>query len=601
MNLDKATIRNLELIETPYEGRKNSLLDTIDNTLSPGGGRLLRSWILSPLKILKLIQDRQKAVIEIKSNPAVQSDLRTILKGLPDIERLAAKVGAMKAGPRDIVHLKIGLQKAEQLRKTVSSLKSVFIKENLKKMPDLNDPIELIEKAIVEEPPANLTDGGLFKKGYSDKLDILIGEIDEAKNYIYTLQQSEREKTGITSLKVGYTRVFGYYLEVTKPHLSKVPAHYVRKQTLVSAERFITEELKTKEELILNAEEKIREIEQTLYNEIITIISGKISDIQKAAEITSVFDVLSCFVVNLNEPGYCMPGLTDKMTITVKDGRHPVMEKLMPSGKYVPNDINVDGKVRRMAIITGPNMAGKSTYLRQVGLIVLLAHMGAPVPAKSAEIGICDRIFTRVGASDDLLRGRSTFMVEMTEAASILNNASDKSLILLDELGRGTSTYDGLAVAWSLVEYLNSVVGKRSRTLFATHYHELIELADKSDGIINLQVAVKQWQDSIVFLYKIMDGGCDDSYGVQVARLAGLPQRMLDRAREILTQLESNHTGLKGKFADDKPSSTYQISLFSAEENRLFNLFKSVDLDSVTPIEALNLLNKMKKVIDNEE
>jgi len=468
-------------------------------------------------------------------------------------------------------------------------------------MPGLDELIELIDKAFVEEPPANLTDGGLFNKGYSGKLDILINEIDEAKSYIYTLQQSERKKTGITSLKVGYTRVFGYYLEVTKTHLSKVPAHYVRKQTLVSAERYITEELKIKEELILNAEEKIKAIEQILFDEIIEIISGKISDIQKAAEITSVFDVISSFVVILNESGYCMPELNEKMTITVEDSRHPVMEKLMQSGKFVPNDINFDGKVRRMAIITGPNMAGKSTYLRQVGLTVLMAHIGAPVPAKSAEIGICDRIFTRVGASDDLLRGRSTFMVEMTEAASILNNATDRSLILLDELGRGTSTYDGLAVAWSLVEYLNSVMGKRARTLFATHYHELIELADKTDGIINLQVAVKQWQDSIVFLYKIMDGGCDDSYGVQVARLAGLPQRMLDRAREILTQLESNHSGLKGGRTDDKPGSTYQISLFSAEENRLFNLFKSVDLDSVTPIEALNLLNKMKKVIDNEE
>ena len=600
MNLDRATIRNLELIETPYEGRKNSLLDTIDNTLSSGGGRLLRSWVLSPLKILKLIQARQRAVVEIKSNLSVQNELRTILKGLPDIERLAAKVGALKAGPRDIVYLKVGLQKGMELKKSVSKLKSPFIKDNLKQMPKLDDSIWLIEKAIVEEPPANLTDGGMFNKGYSDKLDVLIAEIDEAKDYIYTLQQSEREKTGITSLKVGYTRVFGYYLEVTRTHLSKVPAHYVRKQTLVSAERFITEELKTKEELILNAEEKIRDIEQQLFDEIIAKLNENLPDFQKVAEIASVFDVLSSFVVILNEPGYCMPELNDKMAINVEDGRHPVMEKLMPSGKFVPNDINIDGKIRRMAIITGPNMAGKSTYLRQIGLIILMAHMGAPVPAKSAGIGICDRIFTRVGASDDLLRGRSTFMVEMTEAASILNNATDKSLILLDELGRGTSTYDGLAVAWSLVEYLNTIVGKRARTLFATHYHELIELADKSDGIINLQVAVKQWQDSIVFLYKIMDGGCDDSYGVQVARLAGLPQRMLDRAREILTQLESNHSGLKGPVSDEKPGSTYQISLFSAEENRLFNLLKSVNLDSVTPIEALNLLNKMKKVVDDE-
>ncbi len=493
-----------------------------------------------------------------------------------------------------------GLKKAVNLKELLSGSDSELIKESVSLIRDFDDTIRLVETALVDDPPANVSDGNLFRKGYSAELDRLVEEIDEARQFIHNLQKSEREKTGIGSLKVGFNKVFGYYLEVTKPHLSKVPANYIRKQTLVSAERFITEELKAKEELILNAQEKIGSLEKELFDDLVGNIAARTADIQAAAGAVAVIDVIAAFSVLNGQSDYVLPELNESLKIEINECRHPVMERLMPPGKFVPNDVYLDGEKRRMAIITGPNMAGKSTYLRQVGLIVLLAQMGAPVPARSARIGICDRIFTRVGASDDILRGRSTFMVEMTEAASILNNATDRSLILLDELGRGTSTYDGLAIAWSLMEYLNTVKGKNARTLFASHYHELIELASRFEGIFNLRVAVKEWEGSIVFLYKIEKGGCDDSYGVQVAKLAGLPQRLLDRALEILTRLESGR-GLSGAYDTPRAeTATYQISLFSAEDSRLRNEIEKIDPDQLTPIEALGILNMLKKIIDGK-
>jgi len=599
MGLDSATIRNLELVETPFEGRKNSLLSVVDHTLSPAGGRLLRSWILSPLRDLPMIKARQQAVKAFLNSSDTLDGIRSELKGMPDLERLAARTAALKVGPRDLRYLSTGLQKVLRLKKLISGLKSKLLEENTGLIIDFEDLIGLVESSLVDEPPVNLADGNIFKKGYSEKLDRLVGEIDEARGFIHNLQQTERDKTGIASLKVGYNRVFGYYIEVTKPHLSKVPAHYIRKQTLVSAERFITEELKTKEELILNAEEKIRELERELFDELVGRVAAGTSEIQKAAEASAVIDVISGMATLSLQSGYIMPELDDSMNIHIEDSRHPVMERLLPPGKFIPNNIRLDGSQNRMAIITGPNMAGKSTYLRQIGLLVLLAQIGSPIPAKKARIGICDRIFTRVGASDDLLKGRSTFMVEMTEAASILNNATDRSLILLDE--RGTSTYDGLAIAWSLVEYLNTIKGKKARTLFATHYHELIELAGKFEGIFNLRVAVKEWEGSIVFLYKIEEGGCDDSYGVQVAKLAGLPQRLLDRALEILARLESGHGVTNARDIKQAESPTYQISLFSAGDNRLKEELGKIDTDNLTPLEALTILNRLIKLADGEK
>jgi DNA mismatch repair protein MutS len=467
---------------------------------------------------------------------------------------------------------------------------------------NLQDAIDLLEKAIVDDPPLNLADGGVFKKSYSANLDELITGIEEARMFIHNLQKIEREKTGIPSLKVGFNRVFGYYIEVTKPHLSRVPPRFIRKQTLVSTERFITEELKTKEELILNAEEKIKALEYELFDDLLEIISTRVGDIQQCSESVSVIDVLMAFACLADDPGYIMPELEDSMKIDIKGGRHPVLERILPPGKFIPNDVSLDGSRKRIGIITGPNMAGKSTYLRQAGLLVLMAQMGSPIPARVAHIGICDRIFTRVGASDDIMRGRSTFMVEMIEAASIVNNATDRSLILLDELGRGTSTYDGLAIAWSIVEYLNSVSGKMARTLFATHYHELIELADKTPGVFNLQTAVKEWQDTIVFLYKIVSGGCDDSYGIQVAKLAGLPERLLDRAREVLSFLETAPMERGGVVESPaRQTSSYQISLFSPEDHKLRSMLEGVDPERLTPIEALNILMKLKKLTGEGE
>jgi len=601
MELDSATIKNLELVETPYEGRKNSLLAIIDKTRSAGGGRLLRNWILAPLAKLNLIEARQAAVEELRKEAEVRRQIAGAIQGMPDLERLTSKVAMKKAGPRDLIYLKVGLEKAAHIKAIAKTLRSAVLSEAASRIAEFKPLSELIANAIVDDPPATLQDGGLFQKGYSSELDGLIEGIDDARRYIHDLQKIERERTGITSLKVGFNKIFGYYIEVTNPHLSKVPSRFIRKQTLVSAERFITEELKVKEELILSAEEKIKSLEYELFDKLLENVCGYVGPIQDAAGVVSLFDVILSFADLSDQPGYIIPALDDTLAINIVDGRHPVLENILSPGKFVPNDLVLSGEDKRIGIITGPNMAGKSTFLRQVGLSILMAQMGAPIPAKSATIGICDRIFTRVGASDDIIRGRSTFMVEMTEAASILNNATDRSLILLDELGRGTSTYDGLAIAWSLVEYLDKSRGKRARTLFATHYHELIDLAERSKSVFNLQVAVKQWQDTIVFLYKIMPGGCDDSYGIQVARLAGLPSRLLERAREILSQLESGSTPGGKAQSESHRVASYQISLFSPEENRLCALLSKIEPENLTPIESLNILNELRKIAREEE
>jgi DNA mismatch repair protein MutS len=601
MELDSATIKNLELVETPYEGRKNSLLATIDRTQSPAGGRLLRNWILAPLAKLELVEARQAAVRELQAAGPSRRIITDALQGMPDLERLASKVTMKKAGPRDLLYLKTGLDKASRIKAVSETLKSDVLSAAASLIDDFSGLTGLIGNALVDEPPATLQDGGLFRQGYSPELDGLISGIDDARRYIHDLQRIEREQTGIPSLKVGFNKVFGYYIEITNPHLSKVPSRFIRKQTLVSAERYITEELKVKEELILSAEEKIKSLEYQLYDQLLESIAIHVAKIQEAAGAVALFDVVLSFAVLADQPGYLLPDLDNTLSITVTDSRHPVLENILPPGKFVPNDLQLNGDDKRIGIITGPNMAGKSTFLRQVGLSILMAQIGAPIPAKSARIGICDRIFTRVGASDDIIRGRSTFMVEMTEAASILNNATDRSLILLDELGRGTSTYDGLAIAWSLVEHIDKVKGKRARTLFATHYHELIDLAEKSKNIFNLQVAVKQWQDSIVFLYKIAPGGCDDSYGIQVARLAGLPPRLLERANEILARLESGSTPGGAGRHDNRSATSYQISLFSPEENKLRSFLSGVEPEKLTPIESLTILSELKKIAKEGE
>jgi DNA mismatch repair protein MutS len=597
MELDSATIKNLELVETPYEGRKNSLLSIIDKTLSPGGARLLRNWVLSPLVILSEIKNRQAAVKIIVSSDPPRKRIIEALRGMPDLERLSSRTAMKKAGPRDLDYLRHGLEKALEIKKAAGELKTELINSTISGIADFVELTNHLKNALVDEPPISLQDSGIFRTGFSSELDSLIAGIDDARKFIHDLQKIERDKTGITSLKVGFNKVFGYYIEVTNPHLSKVPPHFIRKQTLVSAERFITEELKTKEELILNAEEKIKSLEYKLFDQLINKVNEYLKEIQDSARAISIIDILQGFASLARQSGYLLPELDNSLEIEIADGRHPVLETILPPGKFVANDTYLDGIHSRIGIITGPNMAGKSTFLRQVGLLILMAQIGSPIPAKKARIGLSDRIFTRVGASDDIIRGRSTFMVEMTEAASILNNATDKSLILLDELGRGTSTYDGLAIAWSLVEYLSSVKGKQARTLFATHYHELIDLADSTDGIFNLQVAVKQWQDSIVFLYKIQAGGCDDSYGIQVAKLAGLPERLLGRAQEILAELESGGAiEMKQPGKGTRQHTSYQISLFSPEENKLQKFLSQIEPEKLTPLESLAILDQLKKL-----
>ena len=600
MILDSVTIKNLELVETPYEGRKNSLLSVIDKTRTPAGVRLLRDWILSPLIRLEKIEARQRAVVALGESAQTKKALLSSLQGMPDLERLSSKVAMKRATPRDLIGLRMGLAKVARIRDLAGNLDSQLVRETLSRIADLSGLTAKIDNAIVDEPPASLQDGGTFRQGFSRELDDLVGSISDARKFIHELQKTEREKTGIATLKVGFNRVFGYYIEVSNPHLAKVPSRFIRKQTLVSAERFITEELKIKEELILNAEEKIKALDFELYDGLLEEMAFHLAEIQDSSKAAAVIDVLISFNILGEQSGYVMPSLDNGLTIEICDGRHPVLETILSPGKFVPNDVLLNCSPKRIGIITGPNMAGKSTYLRQVGLLVLMAQIGAPVPAKSAKIGICDRIFTRVGASDDIIRGRSTFMVEMTEAAAIINNASDHSLILLDELGRGTSTFDGLAIAWSLVEYIDKVRGKQARTLFATHYHELIDLAQDSQSIFNLQVAVKEWQETIIFLYKIMPGGCDDSYGIQVARLAGLPQRLLDRAREILSDLEANSVPDKGSLKG-KGGATFQISLFSPEENRLRKVLSQVEPEKLTPIDSLSILNKLKRIANEED
>jgi len=464
--------------------------------------------------------------------------------------------------------------------------------------------IDLIECAVVDEPPAGFVDGNLIKPGFDNKLDELKDSISDSQKWIAGLQAVEKERTGISTLKVGFNKVFGYYIEITRPQLDKVPANYVRKQTLVSAERFITDELKAKEEIILTAEEKINYREEELFLELRDKLSQSIDILQKTSCFVAEVDLYYSFASLEVSNNYIRPDLNSSDRIIIKNGRHPVIEQILPSGKFVPNDTLIDTRKSQIHIITGPNMAGKSTYLRQVGQLVLMAQIGSCIPAESAEIGIVDRIFTRVGATDKITLGQSTFLVEMNETANILNNCTEKSLILLDEIGRGTSTYDGLSIAWAVSEFLHETNGRQAKTLFATHYHELTKLAEKFKRIENHQVAVKEWQEQIIFIRKIIPGGCDDSYGIFVAQLAGVPEEVTDRARVVLELLE------RGKFLANiqKAKDTEDVNLFDHKYNNLNSHYlkavqklKDVDPEQVTPLEALNLLVKLRKMIGDED
>jgi len=554
--LDAATQANLELVAS--RGSRNmSLLHALDRTITPMGGRLLRHWILHPLREVAPLAARQQTIADLLADTYLLSKLREALRGIRDIERTVGRLSAASGNARDLLALKTSLEQLPELRTHLAALLeakgfgasdcaatslAAQIHAGIVEFPQLAGELA---RALVDEPPLAIKEGGIFRDGYDAQLDELRAACREGKDWIAALQQQEIEATGIKSLKVRFTSVFGYFIEITKANLGNVPERYHRKQTTVNGERFITPELKEMEGKILGADERSKSVEYALFITLRERVLDDLIPLQQTAAALATLDALASLAETARMFGYCRPVLSDDLRLVIADGRHPVLDQSLAEEKFVPNDVELDGDANRLHIITGPNMAGKSTYIRQVALIVLMAQIGSFVPAASAEIGLVDRIFTRVGASDDLSRGQSTFMVEMNETANILNNATERSLVILDEIGRGTSTFDGLSIAWSVAEYLHDAIG--ARTLFATHYHELTDLEMTRPGVKNYNVAVREWNDQIIFLRKIVRGGADKSYGIQVARLAGLPGAVLERAREILGNLELAELNADGK------------------------------------------------------
>ena len=594
MSLDINARRNLEITEKMRDkSKKGTLLWVLDKTSTSMGGRLLRRWLNDPLIDVKEIQERLEAVKELKDNMILRGDITENLKKVYDIERLSGKMAYGNANARDMITLKNSLEKLPAVRQVLSQCNSKKLKELYENIDELQDIYELIEKSIVDDPPMGINDGGIIKLGYDEEIDKLKTATTQGKNWIIKLEAEEKEKTGIKTLKIGYNKVFGYYIEVSKSFIPQVPDRFIRKQTLTNGERYITEELKNLENQILGAEEKVVNLE---YNEFVKIreeIAKNIKRLQKTANVVSTLDVLSSFAQVAEDLNYCMPEINNDGIIDIKDGRHPVIEKMMGIGNFVPNDTYLDKNESRLSIITGPNMAGKSTYMRQVALITLMAQVGSFVPAQQAKIGVVDKIFTRVGASDDLSMGQSTFMVEMMEVATILREATQDSLVILDEIGRGTSTYDGLSIAWAVAEYIADKEKCGAKTLFATHYHELIELADKIEGVKNYSIAVKEKGEDIIFLRKIVEGGTDESYGIHVARLAGVPKTVTKRANEILRSLERKSM-ISGKKQENKKVVEGQVDMFNFKLAEIANEIDKINLNELTPIDALNTLVKIK-------
>jgi DNA mismatch repair protein MutS len=603
MLLDSSTLRNLEIIRNMKDGGAvGSLLWVLDETQTPMGGRLLRNWLLNPLLDGDEIRKRQSAVSAFTQESANLSETRDILRKITDMERLSSRIAGGTANARDMVSLADSLERIPELREILRKHGDETIRNLSAGMDDLPDGVSLIRRAIAEEPPHGLKEGGLIRKGFHDGIDELREMIVSGKDFIASLQSQERERTGISSLKVGYNRVFGYYIEVTKANLSQVPEDYIRKQTLVSGERFITAELKEYEAKILGAEERIKRLEYDEFLKVREEISKDTGSLQKTSSSVAELDSLQSLAFSARKYQYERPVIHDGEMIEISEGRHPVIER-MSGEKFVPNDCLVDGGSSNILVITGPNMAGKSTYMRQVATIVLMAQIGSFVPAKAARIGVVDRLFTRIGASDVITKGQSTFMVEMIETANILNNATKKSLIILDEVGRGTSTFDGISIAWAVVEFIAKML--KARTLFATHYHELTELSLVLEGIRNLNVAVKEWGDEIIFLRRIEEGAADKSYGIQVARLAGLPDETISRAKEILSNLEKAELNELGapKLAYTSTSSSGadesrppgQLDLFSTQADPVLKELLGLDILRMTPVEAMNILYEMKR------
>ena len=584
MTLDSATRRNLELTETIRKGEiQGSLLSIMDKTITPMGHRLVRQWVSKPLLNLAQIRHRQDAVAFFVSQGVTRIEFRESLSHPGDLERLANRVASGNAIPRDLVALREITGRLPSIKTTIPenepALKSILNKFNLN-----SETFSILSRAIADEPPATLQSVGVIRPGFSEELDHTIEMSRHAREWISNLEGLERERTGIKSLKVGFNKVFGYYLEITHSNTQQVPPEYIRKQTLVNAERYITPEMKEYEALVLNAEERIREIEGRLFKEICASLMPFIPEMQQTAQSIAELDTLAGFADMAALSNYVLPELTEDIILDIVDGRHPVVETSLHQERFVPNDCIFEEK-EIIRIITGPNMSGKSTFLRQVALIVLMAQTGSFVPAKKAHIGLVDRIFTRIGAQDEIHAGQSTFMVEMIEAANILNHATTRSLIILDEIGRGTSTYDGLSIAWSVVEYIHNHPRLRSRTLFATHYHELTQLSELLPGVSNFNVAVTETGNQVVFLHKIVPGGADRSYGIHVAQLAGIPRPVISRASEILQQLEQS----SGSAVKIEATPVHQMTLFP-ETNPLLDELKKIDLNTLSPIDALNFL-----------
>jgi DNA mismatch repair protein MutS len=593
MLLDPATIRNLELFQSFSGNKEASLLQTIDRTVTAMGGRLLRKWLARPSTDASEIERRLHSVECLFNGRELRDGLKDRLKAVCDIERVTSRLTSGRGNPRDALGLLKTLQQLPAIIESLFASQDKVLNSIGSKIDPALKLAERLASALVDDPPFALTEGGIFRSGYNQRLDHLRKISGSGKEWIIGRQEEERVRTGIPNLKITYNKVFGYYIEVTKSHLEKVPQDYIRKQTLVNAERFITPELKEYEEEVLKAEEETKEIEYELFNELRYTIAGFTEILQNDAYILAELDVFLSFAETADELGYTRPQMEEGDFIELVDSRHPVVERLLPPGeKFIPNDLNIGGDLRMM-LITGPNMAGKSTYLRQVALIVLMAHCGGFVPAKRARIGLVDRIFTRVGAQDNLVAGESTFLLEMNEAANILNHATNNSLIILDEIGRGTSTFDGLSIAWAISEYLLKKPELRSKTLFATHYHELTELESRLAGVKNFNILVKEWKNRIIFLRKIAPGGCDRSYGIQVARMAGLPVDIIERALEVLTTLEGAGIVSHQPFT----SNDDQLSLFIPQVDKLRERLQDLEPDHLTPKEALEILYELKRMV----
>jgi DNA mismatch repair protein MutS len=614
MLLDSSTRRNLELTETLREKQKRgSLLWVIDKTKTAMGARLLRKFIEQPLIDRQEIERRLDAVEELKNNAISREELREYLSSIYDLERLVCKITYQSANPRDLIAFERSLKMLPHIKYILQEMKSPLLRELYDGLDTLEDLCELVENAVKEEPPVAMREGGIIKEGYNEEVDRLRSAKSDGKEWLAKLEADEREKTGIKNLKIRFNKVFGYYLEVTNSFKNLVPEYYTRKQTLANAERYIIPELKELEDTILGAEDRLYALEYQLYCEVRDKIGTEILRIQSSAQAVAQLDAFSSLALTAERNRYVRPGINEKGIIDIKDGRHPVVERMIPNDMFIANDTYLNDKKKRISVITGPNMAGKSTYMRQTALIVLMAQIGSFVPASSADIGLVDRIFTRVGASDDLASGQSTFMVEMTEVANILRNATGKSLLILDEIGRGTSTFDGLSIAWAVIEHISSSKLLGAKTLFATHYHELTELEGKINNVNNYCIAVKEKGDDIIFLRKIVKGGADKSYGIQVARLAGVPETVIERAKEIVEELVQ--ADITDKIKDiashgheqqaPKPKhydevDLAQMSLFdTVKDDDVIEEIKGLDLGNLTPIDALNTLYQLQNKLKN--